>query len=321
MQASSFRFKLTLPRLIEVDGSELDRESFFGWLWNRFGEQGLQGVHEGTLLSEEASAQGLETESWTVDAAEAPRERDWVSGQHSAEAELYFSSEELALAARRVLRAQLSLDCGEISEQVPEDWDAQWKAGFQGTDMEPFWTIVPPWKKVLRINPGAGFGTGTHETTRLCLKAIAEIRSGGALDRPLESKVALDFGSGSGILAIAMARLGCDRVDAVEIDPLAVDNARENAALNEVSEQVVLSNHLPAIKEGYDLVVANILRPVLLEFKSDLVSRMKPGATLILSGLIYSDVLSVSQAFSELLGGRLPREESLGEWRCLIWTA
>jgi ribosomal protein L11 methyltransferase len=311
----------------------MEREDFYTWLWQEFGgDKGLQGVHEGTLLSEEAAEQGLETESWTLDAAEAPRERDWMANQEWSDVDLYFESDALAHAARERLERLAGLEVGGVHEQEDEDWDAQWKASFLsnpfGVKVAPFWRILPPWvtpeeaqvdernELILRINPGAGFGTGTHETTQLCLRAIGEraVRAGGRL----KGERVLDFGSGSGILSIGAALAGGD-VIGVEIDPLAIDNAVENAAINGV--KVEFARTLEAAQGPYPVVIANILKPVLLEFAPELVRRLdsRASGTVILSGLIETDVADVSAKYSALLGGRVPRKHELNEWRALVW--
>lgn len=329
--ASSFKIQVGVPKRVLVEGRALEREDFFSWIWSEYSERGLQGVHEGTLLSTEAAEQGFETDSWTLDAAEAPRERDWVSSQSIEKAELYFESLETALAARDELRAIAGVEVGEPVEQKQEDWDAQWKASFlnaaDGVPVPPFWRILPPWvtgeeaklqktEVPLRINPGAGFGTGTHETTQLCLRAIGE----SAQLRSLKGARVLDFGSGSGILAIGAALLGA-RVDAVEIDPLAIDNARENARINQVESRIEYALRLEELQDppvAYQMVIANILRPVLLQFAEELVKRMDSRATLVLSGLIEKDTAEVSRRYSELLGFA-PETRFLNEWWSLVW--
>ncbi|MDR3608917.1 MAG: 50S ribosomal protein L11 methyltransferase [Oligoflexia bacterium] len=323
---STFKLRLKIARKVRVEDQKLSRDDFSSWLWAQFQDSGLLGIHEGTMLSEDAAEQGLETESWTVDAGEAPRERDWIEGQDRTESELFFDTEASAQAAAKELARLTDVEIGEIAEQPQEDWDAKWKASFLGAEngfqVPPFWHILPPWvtrefagEVVLKINPGAGFGTGTHETTQLCLESIGEI----SRKRSLALRPVLDFGSGSGILSIAAALLGA-RVDGVEIDPLAIDNAVENAAMNGVSDRVSFSKTLSSARSSYDLVIANILRPVLIEFSDDLVARMAPGASLVLSGLIERDVPEVRERFSALLGGLKPLERELGEWRALVWT-
>jgi ribosomal protein L11 methyltransferase len=329
--ASTFRIRLTLARELRVGERRLSREDFFAWIWQEFGGHGLLGVHEGTLLSEDASREGLETETWTVDAGEAPRDRDWVGAQGSERPELYFADLQAAQAAANQLRMRAGIEVGEPEEQKTQDWDAEWKASFRGARVPPCWSVLPPWEepelapgsrdakgdRILRLNPGAGFGTGTHETTQLCLGALAERK-----DHLTGARV-LDFGSGSGILAIGAGLLGA-RVDAVEIDPLAIENAEDNARLNQVLDRLRFSRELAeAPAAGYVFVIANILRPVLLEFAERLVARLAPGGTLILSGLIEPDVEPVRARYSALLAARgmnaSPSVRALNEWRAVVW--
>jgi ribosomal protein L11 methyltransferase len=332
-----------IPKIIEVPGDfdqdgqspprSLNREEFFSWLWQELSTAGLVGVHEGTVLSEEAAEKGFETDSWTLDSAQAPATRDWVGNQEFLDADLYFASQEEASSASGDLSKIKGLSIKGIREQEPQDWDAEWKASFlnagNGVPILPFWRVVPPWvtfepkgEKFIKINPGAGFGTGTHETTQLCLQALGEY----SVKVPLTDQQVLDFGSGSGILSIAMAILG-GRVDAVEVDSLAIDNSVENAQLNEVREQIVFAQVLHPVSADsvpqelltYRYVVANILRPVLLEFAPQLVDRLQSGGVLVLSGLIESDVASVVERYSKLLGVPVTQTYSLGEWRALVF--
>lgn len=305
----------------------MDRESFYDWLWSQLGGEdgGLCGVDEGTVLTPEAAEQGLETESWTVDSGEAPRERDWIGKQATEDAALYFWSAAQAEAGREFLHKHSQLEASPVEEQLPQDWDAQWKASFKGVDVPPAWEIRPPWengpitpgKQRLLINPGAGFGTGTHETTQLCLQAMLEGVQSGKLK--LVGRNVLDFGSGSGILAVGAALLGAAHVDAVEIDTLANDNAFENAKLNGVGARLTIQTELPP-DPGYALVFANILKPVLLEFCPGICERVNAGrAGLILSGLVEQDVAPVTQAYQARLGRAPTRVLQLNEWRAIVW--
>ncbi len=325
MKAVTYKFKLRIPqRIAGKSGSHVSREVFFSWLWENGSAHGLLGVHEGTLLSEKAAEEGKETESWTLDAAEAPRERDWVGDGAVTATELYFGNPEGAKAAARLIEKSFDLKAEPLEEQPEEDWDAQWKASFlgspDGVKIPPCWRVVPPWHTkpgdgeiLLKINPGAGFGTGTHETTQLCLQALAERNA----SKSMKGVSVLDFGSGSGILSIGAALLG-GVVDGVEIDPLAIDNATENAKLNQVEKQIHFSLRFPS-KNTYDVVLANILRPVLLEFASEVCRRLKPEGTLILSGLVEGDVSSVSEKYSSILKDHRVSLTERGEWRALVW--
>jgi len=185
-------------------------------------------------------------------------------------------------------------------------------------DIPPRWQIVPPelpardgaW--AIRLVPGAGFGDGQHPTTQLCLQAIAALRPH---DRPWRL---LDFGSGSGILSIAGALLGAT-ADAIEIDPRAIAHAGTNLRASAVADRVRQSPELGSARGPFDLVVANILRSVLLDFSAALTRlRSKEGA-LILSGLVSTDVPEVSARFSPLLQEQRPEVYAREEWRALVW--
>lgn len=305
-----------------------DRDALLSALWDCASPFGLQGVNEGTILTEEAQTLGLETESWVVDAGLAPHERDWLGERAKGEAVLYFDSIEEAENARKAILESLpGVEFADAETLPVEDWNEAWRASFQGIEALPDFWVLPPWRKdadlpkaarVIWIEPGAGFGTGTHETTRLCLRALNEA----FLAEPsLQGARALDFGSGSGILSIACAAMGASQVLGVEIDSLANDNARENARTNGVEDRVRFQEALPSPDEGeFSLIVANILRPVLLTFSEALVSRLRPGGILVLSGLIESDLPAIRQGFYALL--KEPDPFSLlemGEWRALAW--
>jgi ribosomal protein L11 methyltransferase len=187
-----------------------------------------------------------------------------------------------------------------------------------GIEIPPRWRIVPaPCADAsdrirLVIDPGPGFGDGTHETTQLCLQALAAFATRTGPWRML------DFGSGSGILAIGAARLGAI-VDAVEIDPLASAHGERNARANDVADRIRHARTLEDTGHSFDLVVANILRSVLLEFAEGLVARLASRATLVLSGLVSTDVPQVSARYSPLLGGVRPDVFENGDWRALAW--
>lgn len=184
-------------------------------------------------------------------------------------------------------------------------------------EIAPNWRIVPSGtnecdENRLVIDPGPGFGDGTHETTQLCLQALGALAPRGGQWRML------DFGSGSGILAIAAARLGAD-VRAIEIDAQATAHAERNAKANDVSARIRHASTLEETRGTYDFVVANILRSVLLEFASALVAHLSPHATLVLSGLVSTDVPEVSVRYASRLAGARPEVYERSDWRALVW--
>jgi ribosomal protein L11 methyltransferase len=290
-----------------------------------FEESAFFGVTEGVLLAEEAHARGYETESWVLDEGLAPHERDWLGQESTLRMIAYFKDERSAIAASSWLtREYLVGNAPRIQAEEEQDWNATWKASFTGIDVNEKLRVLPPWSEewlhaqksgktqgIIAINPGAGFGTGTHETTQLCLKILTGLGN-------LSGKVVLDFGSGSGILGIAAALQGA-KVFCVEVDPLANENAMENAALNGVSGSVSFSEAIPEeLKQGkVDVLLANILRPILIRFSKDIQSCLKPDSELVLSGLIESDLEEVISAYQS--GGSkfsVTRDEK-NEWRSL----
>jgi ribosomal protein L11 methyltransferase len=128
----------------------------------------------------------------------------------------------------------------------------------------------------------------------------------------------LDFGSGSGILAIGAARCGAV-VDAVERDALAAAHGERNARANGVSDRIRHSRALEDTRGAFNFTVANILRSVLLEYASALVSRLEPRSTLVLSGLVSTDMPQVSVRYASLLGDERPEVYERREWRALVW--
>jgi ribosomal protein L11 methyltransferase len=289
------------------------------------GESAFLGTTEGTMLSEEAHARGYETESWVLDEGMAPHERDWLSHEKALSMVAYFSDESSASRALQWLVSEYELKKAPTVANEPEqDWNAQWKSSFTGIDVSENLRVLPPWsdewekavrekktKGLIAINPGAGFGTGTHETTQLCLQTLLELGD-------LSGKTVLDFGSGSGILGIAAALQGAT-VTCVEIDPMANENAADNALLNDIQSKVTILEHIPETLKNakVDVLLANILRPILLKFAPLIKNCLKPDAELVLSGLIETDLDEVIRTYQA--GGAQFEITKLekNEWRAL----
>jgi ribosomal protein L11 methyltransferase len=156
------------------------------------------------------------------------------------------------------------------------------------------------------IDPGMAFGTGSHGTTALCLAALSDLLAG----RP--GATVLDVGTGSGLLAIAARKLGAARVAANDVDPKAVEVARENAAANGVELEIVEAP-LPGIPGTFDVVVANILANTLVELAPELAAKLAPGGVLLLSGLLHPQEDEVRRAYVALGLAPLPGRRE-GEW-------
>ncbi len=208
-----------------------------------------------------------------------------------------FANEPAAADAGRLLEAQdFFLGCKLLGiAPVPDqDWVRLTQSQFTPVPITPEFWIVPTWheppaqaRQVIRLDPGLAFGTGTHPTTRMCLRWIAQ--------HPPANQRVLDYGCGSGILAIAAARFGAADIDAVDIDPAAVQASIANAQANNVH----LNAGLPAQAAGaYQLVLANILAVPLKLLAPLLCSYVEEGGSLVLAGILerQADELKASYA-------------------------
>lgn len=213
---------------------------------------------------------------------------------------------EPALAAANVEGAQLTVNSVE-----PIDWATHWRHHFSPMSFGDLW-VVPSWleppdgaQHVLRIDPGMAFGTGMHETTSLCLERIVA--------GPC-AKTVLDVGTGTAILAMAALEFGTERAVGTDNDPDALVVAAENAAHNGFNDRLTLSGDDPdVLNERFELVVANILRGPLIELAPKIRSAIAPGGTLLLSGLLSTQVDDVTAAY-EAEGLEQIGVVTKGEW-------
>ena len=208
-----------------------------------------------------------------------------------------FSSEALAQEAARLLQLQDFFDGCQLLgvATVPEqDWVRLTQSQFAPVDVTPEFWIVPTWheppaqaRQVIRLDPGLAFGTGTHPTTRMCLRWIAT--------RSLAGQRVLDYGCGSGILAIGAAKYGASDIDAVDIDEAAVRATLDNAQANGVT----LKAGLPDAAQGlYDTVLANILATPLKMLAPLLRAHVAPGGSLVLAGILERQADELTAAYA-----------------------
>lgn len=251
------------------------------------------------LLEAGALSVSLEdADAGTVDETPLFGEPDHPSAElwpHSiAVALLDEAADVAALLAEAAARASIPVPGEWTVEAVAEqDWVRLTQSQFDPIPISPRLWIVPTWHAApddsainLKLDPGLAFGTGSHPTTRLCLRWLDEHLAGG--------ERVLDYGCGSGILAIAAARLGAARVDGVDIDAQAVMSARDNAALNGVAAWFGLPGELAPGE--YDVLVANILTNPLKGLAPLLTGRVRCGGRLVLSGILAEqaeDVMAV----------------------------
>ena len=200
-------------------------------------------------------------------------------------------------------------------------WAEKWKENFKPKRLGRRITVKPSWEPyapspgevVLTIDPGQAFGTGTHETTRMCLQFLEE-----AFDAaPLPRRV-LDFGTGTGILGIAAARLGASCAVGIDVDPKAVEVAGENARINGVEDRFYAATTPLSCMEGrYDLVLANVLAEILIDLKQEITARMERGGWLVLSGILAEKSDWVEKEY-ETAGCRLAGKKEDGQWAALL---
>lgn len=203
------------------------------------------------------------------------------------------------------------------------DWGEQWKKYFKPLRVSREIVIKPTWERytpeggdiVIEIDPGMAFGTGQHASTRMCLEALEEIIS---KDRDIKAWEVLDVGTGTGILGIACAKLGAEKVLCLDIDKKAVGIARENIQINGVADRVKASSRDVAALEGaFDLIVANLTEKILTKLRQALVSLLRPRGYLVISGIIIENRNMIEESFLtspiELL-----RTLTEKEWICYV---
>ena len=250
----------------------------------------------------------LEKEAWEIAHIDLIDEDLLQKDRSKAMVHIYISPEESPAEAVAFLRERYTAEGIEneicLDSCVEEDWINNWKQYFKPIPVGQKLLIRPTWEEVqdsggrtvLDLDPGLAFGTGTHETTRLCMELLEQyVRPGMNV---------LDVGCGSGILSVAALLLGADKAVGVDIDELAVKTAVENAEINHVEERFtgICGNLTDQVTGTYDIVVANIVADVIIMLTKDVEQFMKPDTVYLMSGIIDTreqDVLAaVEQHFT-----------------------
>jgi len=194
-----------------------------------------------------------------------------------------------------------------------ENWDLEWKKHFEPVSIGKRVLILPAWydepvetdRRIIRIEPGMAFGTGTHETTALCLEELECMEISG--------KRTLDVGCGSGILSIFMQAEGAGESVAVDIDDQALRSAANNIALNASAVQVFHSDLLAAVEGSYDIICANLLADIVIRMLDEVSDYLNPGGRLVLSGILIERSEDVSAKLASV-GLKVVRTRILGDW-------
>ena len=199
---------------------------------------------------------------------------------------------------------ELGFDIGEgkveVKKMHEEDWANNWKQYYKPVKITDKIVIKPIWEEyektdeelIIELDPGMAFGTGTHETTRMCIKA---------LDKYVKPNTTVfDVGCGSGILSIAAAKLGAKHVVGVDLDPVAVDSSNENISFNDLDNIEILEGNLLDVVDGKaDIVVANIIAEIICILTADVKKALNDGGLFITSGIIHDRVDMVKEKFEE----------------------
>jgi len=211
-----------------------------------------------------------------------------------------FPAEAAAREAAALLSAQdffAGCQILEVAEVAEQDWVRLTQSQFAPVEITPDFWIVPTWHEppaqavhVIRLDPGLAFGTGTHPTTRMCLRWIAR--------QPAPLGRVLDYGCGSGILAIGAAKYGAAEIDAVDIDEAAVQSTLQNAVANGAALQAGLPDQARGV---YDTVLANILATPLKVLAPLLCAHVAPGGALVLAGILARQAEELKQAYAPYL--------------------
>lgn len=219
---------------------------------------------------------------------------------------------------------EMGIDLGEASvfaEKVrEEDWANNWKKYYKPTKIGEKIVIKPIWEEyettddevVVELDPGMAFGTGTHETTRMCVLALEKYIT--------PDTVVFDIGTGSGILAITAAKLKAKHVVGVDLDPVAVDSAKENVNFNKLNNIDILEGNLMDVVEGKaEIVVANIIAEIIMVLIEDVKKALLPGGYFISSGIIRERREAVEEKLINS-GFKIKEVNVDGEWVCIVAT-
>lgn len=267
---------------------------------------------------------------WQISAHVDPAPDDWspiadVFGQHGVGATQQIDTPPMMIGyveavdgsaerAQELARALESAGASPVTVTTVEgeDWSALWKQFFKTRRVGKRVVLRPTWEEAtvrpddieVVLDPGQAFGTGDHPTSRLCLRLLENADLGG--------KSVLDLGCGSGILAIAAAKMGAETVLGTDIDPTSVEISRENARLNGVEIPFAVSDGFPD-SGPWDVVVSNIISATLIRLAPAAYQAVKPGGLWMVSGIIEQNFAGVVEA-AERCGFRLTAQEQEDEW-------
>lgn len=274
------------------------------------------GFNQGVVI-EEPFTQDLDGDNMMIDGARPVLVRTFLSAKDTPTATV----DEIRQALWHLGRLRY---VGElrVEGRREEDWANAWKAHYGVHRIGRRVVVRAPWHEyepkagevVVELDPGMAFGTGLHPSTKLCVLALEDAVEPGV--------TVLDVGTGSGVLAIAAVLLGAARVDAVDVEPVAVRSARENAERNGVGDRVRVEEGSVGpggpFRGRYELVVANIIARILIDLAPGIAAAVAPGGSLVLGGVIESREPAVRRAF-EGEGLVFERRDRIEDWVALVY--
>ena len=247
-------------------------------------------------------------------------------GEEGTSKKFFFLTQEATKKFQSYLKEKFNLE-SEVKAEDIKDWNTEWRKSYQTIKVGEHFSIIPEWEKPkhkitsknLFIYPGQGFGTGSHETTFLCMKLYFEM----LVDKSYSIKTCLDFGCGSGILGLATLKVNPSMVvDLYDIDKSAIENSKQNIDLNELQKtslKLLLPNDRAQIGKKYDLVFANILQNILL-LETELLSKsLERNGHLILSGLLKGQEEEVIKKYLQANSNLVHvKTEHKGDWVAVL---
>lgn len=288
---------------------------------NQLTEYGASGVSITDAIDFHREREDKFGEIYALNAADYPEDGVVIKAYFLKTDEFMAQLAEMEQTIRNLKQFDIAL--GNLSFQVndvnDDDWATAWKKYYHPVQITEQITVAPTWENyqgreneiVIELDPGMAFGTGTHPTTQLCMRALESYLK--------KNDSVIDVGTGSGVLSILSAKLGAEKVLAMDLDEVAVRAAEENINQNHVEAIVTLrqNNLLDGVFERVDVIVANILAEVILLFPEDVYNTLKPGGLFIASGIIAEKAEAVREAICAA-GLTVLTTEVQGDWVAVI---